>query len=56
MSLKCGSADADVDVGNDFDAATAAAMEAAVGRFWSLDLLYIFERFEWDVDKLDSLQ
>lgn len=55
MSLKCCNVDADDDVVNDFEAAAAAAIEAAVGRFCSLPLLYILERFEWDEDKFESL-
>ena len=62
MSLKWGIAeDDDVDVDasdmlNDFVAATAAAMEAAVGRFCSLALLYIFDRLECDDERFESLQ
>ena len=52
MSLKCCNVvgDADDDDVNDFEAAAAAAIDAAVGKFCSLPLLYILERFEWDDD------
>lgn len=58
MSLKCCNVvgDADDDDVNDFEAAAAAAIDAAVGKFCSLPLLYILERFEWDDDKFESLQ